>query len=88
MSALTDSAAWRALQQHQRDVAALHMRSLFAAEPDRFQRFSLEAADLLLDYSKNRITGATLPLLFDLAADAGLDRWRTAMFDGEKWALK
>jgi glucose-6-phosphate isomerase len=56
MSGLTRSAAWRALERHAEAMAGVHLRGLFAADPDRFARFSLRERDLLLDYSKNRIT--------------------------------
>ncbi len=84
MSDLTNSSAWKDLEAHQAEVAPLHMRDLFAAEPDRFPRFSLSAAGLLLDYSKNRITDATLPLLLRLADAADVAGRRDAMFAGER----
>jgi len=59
--------AWRDLSTHQRHVAPLHMRDLFAADQNRFQRFSLQACELFLDYSKNRITEETMTLLVELA---------------------
>jgi glucose-6-phosphate isomerase len=60
------------------------MRDLFAADPDRFQHFSLKLQDLLFDYSKNRVTAETMTLLFDLARQAGLPQKIQAMFSGEK----
>lgn len=60
------------------------MRELFAADPDRFERYSDEAAGLFLDYSKNRLDGRTLELLVQLARERGLDARRDAMFAGEK----
>ncbi len=83
MSDLTHSPAWQDLAAHRAEVAPLHMRDLFAADPDRFARFSLSAAGLLLDYSKNRITGETLPLLSRLAEATGVAGRRDAMFAGE-----
>jgi glucose-6-phosphate isomerase len=76
--------AWQALLAHQRDFAPLHMRDLFARDPQRFARFSLEAAGLLLDYSKNLITESTLPLLCQLAREAGVAGKRDAMLAGER----
>jgi glucose-6-phosphate isomerase len=76
--------AWQALIEHQREIAPLHMRDLFAQDPQRFTRFSLEAAGLLLDYSKNLSTERTLPLLCQLAQDAGVPRKRDAMLAGER----
>ena len=70
MSALTSSAAWKALETHQREMANVHMRELFAQDPERFNKFSLRFQDLLLDYSKNRITEKTMQLLRDLARKA------------------
>ena len=84
MSTLTQSPAWRALEAHRQQIAGLPMNELFAGDPGRFERFSLTFGDLLLDYSKNRITDQTMNLLLDLAAQAGLaDRIR-AMCEGER----
>ncbi len=74
----------RSLQAHQSEMAAVHMRDLFAADPARFERFSLQVGDLLLDYSKNRITDETMRLLFQLAEEADVAGWRERMFAGEK----
>ncbi len=79
----TKTIAWKQLTQHQQEISHLHLRSLFAADPARFSRFSLQLHDLLLDYSKNRITEETLFLLFDLAREGGLSAAIAAMFDGE-----
>ncbi len=65
-------------------MAQVHLRDLFAADPRRFQSFSLRQDDLLLDVSKNRITAETVGLLLDLARQADLEGWRTRMFAGEK----
>ncbi len=61
------------------------MRDLFAQDPQRFERFSLRLGDILLDYSKNRITEKTMALLLDLARQAGLQAKIEAMFSGEKY---
>ena len=82
-SKLTQSAAWKALQAHQAEIAPLHMRELFARDPARVQKFSLEAGALWLDYSKHRATETTLALLVDLARAAGVEDWRARMFAGE-----
>jgi glucose-6-phosphate isomerase len=74
----------RALREHQAKLEPLHMRDLFAADPDRFARFSLRMGDLLLDYSKNRITDETMRLLVQLAGEADVAGWRERMFGGEK----
>jgi len=72
MPSLTRTPAWRALTAHQRTWHDRRLRELFAADPQRFQRFSLEACGLLLDYSKNLIVGETLELLLALAQERGL----------------
>ncbi|MBI5471753.1 MAG: glucose-6-phosphate isomerase [Ignavibacteriae bacterium] len=84
MSKLTKSKPWKALQQHQKKIAAKHMRQMFARDPKRFDTFSLEACGILLDYSKNRVTQKTMSLLIDLARDARIEEWREKMFTGEK----
>jgi len=84
MSSLTSSPGWQALERHAEAMASVHLRELFAGDPDRFGRFSLRLDDLLLDYSKNRITEETLKLLLDLARQAGLEAWRDRMFGGDK----
>ena len=53
MPLCSDLPAWQALQRHQRAMADVHMRDLFARDPRRFERFSLRLGDILLDYSKN-----------------------------------
>jgi glucose-6-phosphate isomerase len=75
---------WHALEQHCREVEALHLSDLFAADPGRASRFSLEACDLFLDYSKNRITDETLSRLLDLARSARLQDNIRGMFAGER----
>lgn len=75
---------WQSLIQHQQEVFPLHMRDLFAENPNRFNQFSLKMDDLLLDYSKHRITAQTLPLLLQLAREMQVEDWRNRMFSGEK----
>src|SRR6266487_3714983 len=84
MSALSDSKAWKALQKHHETARSLHMRQLFSSDPRRFERFSVKACDLLLDYSKNRVTEETMRLLFDLARQADVTGWTEKMFSGER----
>jgi glucose-6-phosphate isomerase len=84
MSVLTESPAWRALAAHRDAMLPVHVRDLFAADAKRFERFSLEVADVLVDYSKNRVTEETMKLLFDLARQARVFDWRDRMFAGEK----
>ncbi len=81
---LTDRPAWKALQAHHREIGELHLRRLFADDPQRGERLTLEAAGLFLDYSKNRVTDDTLKLLVQLAEECGLRARTDAMFRGEK----
>jgi glucose-6-phosphate isomerase len=76
--------AFRALEAHQAEVGDRHLRDLFAAEPARGERLTAEAAGLYLDYSKNRISSQTVPLLVALADECGLAARREAMFRGER----
>jgi len=83
MARLTERAAWKRLAAHHQEVgAALHLRELFADDPVRGERMTIEAVGLYLDYSKNRITDETLELLLDLAQQSGLRARIDAMFDG------
>jgi glucose-6-phosphate isomerase len=84
MSRLTESSAWKALETHSAELRATHMRSLFAADRGRFDRFSLDAAGLLLDYSKNLLTSETLKLLNALARQEQLQSWIARMFAGSR----
>jgi glucose-6-phosphate isomerase len=84
MSTLTQSAAWKALAAHRDQVKSVHMRDLFAKDPGRFDAFTLRFEDLLLDYSKNRVTGETMTLLRNLAKQADLAGWTAKMFSGQK----
>jgi glucose-6-phosphate isomerase len=76
--------AWTALEAHSREVRDLHLRSIFAADPTRGERLTVEAIGLFLDYSKNRITDETIRLLLQLANESGLRERIDAMFAGEK----
>lgn len=84
MTSLQQSPAWQALQQHYAEVKGLHMRELFAQNPQRFEDFSLTFNDILFDYSKNRITKKTISLLCELATECDLAGWRDKLFNGEK----
>ena len=84
MTALTATPAWLALTAHHARIKDAHLRTLFADDPGRAERFSVEGAGLFLDYSKNRITEETLRLLLQLAEERGVARRRDAMFTGEK----
>jgi glucose-6-phosphate isomerase len=80
----TKQTAWTALQENYGTVRSLHMRDLFANDPQRAQRFTTEAAGIYLDYSKNRITTETRTLLVALATACGLRERIDAMFRGDK----
>ena len=84
MTNLTGTAAWRGLAEHHTRVAPMHMRDLFERDPGRFERFSLRACGILLDYSRNRVTGETMRLLRALAAEAGVRERARAMFSGAR----
>jgi glucose-6-phosphate isomerase len=79
-----DLPEWDALSRHAEELSSTHLRELFAQDPERAERFSLEVNGLLLDYSKNRITDQTLSLLLDLAMASGLEQAVEDMFSGKK----
>ena len=81
---LTAQPAWKALGAHYQTIKTVHLRDLFADDPQRGKRMTLEAAGVFLDYSKNLITEETLKLLLQLAEAAGLPARRDAMFRGDK----
>jgi glucose-6-phosphate isomerase len=81
---LTELPSWKKLETHRKTWEGVRMETLFKAEPDRFQRFSLKLDDLLLDYSKNLIDAETLSLLQQLGREAKVPSWTEAMFHGEK----
>jgi glucose-6-phosphate isomerase len=83
MSALTRSPAWRALAAHQPRIAEASLRELFAADPERARRFSLEFGEILLDYSKHIVDAQTLRLLLALAEQADVAGWIRRMYAGE-----
>ncbi|MCK5720119.1 MAG: glucose-6-phosphate isomerase [Thiomargarita sp.] len=74
---------WTTLQNHQKYLASVHLRDLFALDSQRFENFSLEACGLLLDYSKNHLTTNTLSLLQELAIKTKLKNWIHQEFSGE-----
>ncbi len=81
---LSECAAWKRLEAHYEEVQGLHLRELFANDPTRGERLTVEALGLYLDYSKNRITGETCKLLLELAEETGLRARIDAMFRGDK----
>ena len=80
---LLDLPAWKALSEHWQDVRDLHMRDMFDVDEQRFEKFSVKFNDILLDFSKNRITEETITLLTDLAKESKLEKWIDKMFSGE-----
>lgn len=80
----TNQPAWGALEAHYRKIRGLHLRELFAEDPQRGTRLTVEAAGIYLDYSKNRVTDETLQLLLALADMSDLRGRIDAMFRGEK----
>jgi glucose-6-phosphate isomerase len=84
MSLLTTSKAWTALQSHYNQSKNDSLRDAFKKDPNRFNKLSINFNEILFDYSKNRITEDTLPLLIDLANHAELGEKIKAMFTGEK----
>jgi glucose-6-phosphate isomerase len=76
--------AWKALAAHYRSIRNTHLRELFAQDPKRGERLTVEAAGLYVDYSKNRVTDETLALLLQLAEESGLRARIDAMFRGER----
>ncbi len=81
---LTDRQSWKDLAAHAAELKSTTLKELFAQDPRRGPKYTLEAEGLLLDYSKNRITDQTLKLLFAVAEEAGLKARTEAMFTGEK----
>jgi glucose-6-phosphate isomerase len=81
---LTQRPAWKALAAHHKRIQNLHLRKLFADDPQRGKQMAVEAAGLYLDYSKNRITSQTLKLLVQLAKESDLNGRIAAMFSGQK----
>jgi glucose-6-phosphate isomerase len=76
--------AWHALERHHEAIAPLHLRELFASDPQRGERMTADGAGLHLDFSKNRITNETLELLEALAMESAVAERREAMFAGER----
>jgi glucose-6-phosphate isomerase len=80
---LRERKAWQALERHYAQISGQHLRDMFAADPQRGERLTAEAAGIYLDYSKNRVTDETMSLLIDLADESGVAERRDAMFRGE-----
>jgi glucose-6-phosphate isomerase len=84
MTRIVDTPEWAALAHHHDQLGSVHLRQLFADDPDRGDTMHLEVGDLYLDYSKNRLTAETIRLLATLARRAQVEQRRDAMFAGEK----
>lgn len=84
MQHLLSTPEWKALQEHYLTVQSVQMRHLFENDPVRFERFSCQFGDMIVDFSKHRITDETLALLLQLARCCGVEAQRDAMFAGER----
>jgi glucose-6-phosphate isomerase len=84
IESITQRKAWKKLQAHYKKIREVHLRDLFADDPQRGERLTAEAANIFLDYSKNRITDETIKLLLLLAEESGLRSRIDAMFRGDK----
>uniref|UniRef100_A0A7S2Y6Y6 Glucose-6-phosphate isomerase n=1 Tax=Entomoneis paludosa TaxID=265537 RepID=A0A7S2Y6Y6_9STRA len=84
MSGLTQTAAWKALDAHYASMKDVQMKELFSGDAERFNKFSMAFEDILLDYSKNRISEETMDLLYKLAEQQDVKGLAKKMFSGEK----
>ncbi|HYV93984.1 MAG TPA: glucose-6-phosphate isomerase [Chitinophagales bacterium] len=81
---ITEKPSWKKLENHYNKISSQHMRDWFSDDPHRFEKFSLHFKDILVDYSKNRITEETMLLLLQLAEECNLKEWIEKMFSGDK----
>jgi glucose-6-phosphate isomerase len=81
---IDQTSEWQALRRHHQELETMHLRELFAADPERGETMTCEAGDLFLDWSKNRVTDHTMALLGAVAERAGLRQRIDAMFAGER----
>ena len=81
---LRERRAWKMLSEHSQQMHRPTLSKLFAEDPSRAERFTVEAGEIFLDYSKNLITDEALKLLIQLADESGLKAHIEAMFTGEK----
>jgi glucose-6-phosphate isomerase len=84
MTPLRERPAWKGLERHLEEIRDVDLRDLFAEDPDRGETLGAEGAGFYLDYSKNRVTDATLRLLVQLAEESGLRERTEAMFRGDR----
>ena len=80
----TRSRIWSELQDHYQKIKDVEIKELFAFDPGRFNRFHIQFNDILMDYSKNRVTDETIKLLLELAEEMGVEKAVKDMFAGEK----
>jgi len=80
----TETQSWKDLVDHFKEMKSVHMKDLFASDPDRFKKYSIRFNGILVDYSKNIITEETLKLLLKLTDDVGLRDALNMMFTGER----
>jgi len=80
---MAQASTWKVLEEHFGEISQSHMRDMFAEDPKRFDKFSLQLNDILYDYSKNIITSETMENLYRLADECDVKAWITKMFDGE-----
>ncbi|MBT0566543.1 glucose-6-phosphate isomerase [Williamsia sp. CHRR-6] len=80
---ITAAHAWQELSAHHPHVFAMHLREIFAVDPDRGAELTIDVGDLHIDYSKHRVLRETLELLLQLAREVDLEGKRDAMFWGE-----
>ncbi len=84
MPQLTETAAWQALEQHAKAIGTRHLRDFFSADANRFDKLSLQHGELLVDFSKQRVTPETMERLHSLARQADVSGWAEKMRNGEK----
>ena len=84
MTARTQLPVWQQLKSHAKQMQTCHMKKLFDEDSQRFERFSIQLPQLLLDYSKNLINQQTMSLLMQLARDVDVETWRDRMFAGDR----
>jgi glucose-6-phosphate isomerase len=84
MQKLNETLAWKNLSAHAEANKSFHVREAFQRDGDRFKRYSLELGDLLIDYSKHRVTDETMKHLVALARQEHIETWRERMFSGDK----
>jgi len=84
MASITKNASWKRLEKHFQEIEFMHMRDLFNEDKDRFDKNHIVFDDILVDFSKNRITEKTKKLLINLSKEAKIEEWRDRLFSGEK----